>query len=131
VEFWYARELQDLLGYEKWSTFESVIEKSVIACKNGKQKPQDHFADVGKMVSLGSDAERRVKDYRLTRYACYLIAQNGDPRKEQIAFAMSYFAFQTRRQEILETRIAEIERLLDREKLTNTEKEFSRLIYEA
>lgn len=131
VEFWYARELQWLLEYSEWRKFEWVIERAMLACKNSKQKPQDHFVGADKMVSIGSDAERRVKDYRLTRYACYLIAQNGDPRKEQIAFAMSYFAFQTRKQEVLEARISEIERLLDREKLTNTEKEFSRLIYES
>ena len=103
----------------------------MIACKNSKQETQDHFVGADKMVSIWSGAERMKSDYRLTRFSCYLIAQNGDPRKEQIAFAMSYFAFQTRKQEVLETRMAEIERILDREKLTNTEKEFSRLIYEA
>ena len=127
VEFWYARELQWLLGYEKWERFEDVIERAKIAAKNNSIDSVNHFFPApGK-----SSGWRPSMDYHLTRYACYLIAQNGDSRKEQIAFAMSYFAFQTRKQEVLETRMAEIERILDREKLTNTEKEFSRLIYEA
>lgn len=130
VEFWFARELQGLLQYDTWRRFADVIERARVACKNSKQKISDHFAGAGKKVSLGSEAKREVEDYKLSRYACYLIAQNWDPRKEVIAFAMSYFAFQTRKQELLEKRIEEIERILDREKLTNTEKEFSRLIYE-
>lgn len=131
VEFWYARELQKLLWYDKWENFNQVIEKAKIACYKSKQSIEDHFADVRKMVSLGSEAKRGVEDYKLSRYSCYLIAQNWDPRKEVIAFAMSYFAFQTRKQELLEKRIEEIERIVDRDKLTSTEKEFSRLIYEA
>lgn len=130
VEFWFARELQELLQYDTWRRFSDVIERARVACKNSKQKISDHFAGVGKMISTGKEAKREVEDYKLSRYACYLIAQNWDPRKEVIAFAMSYFAFQTRKQELLEKRIEEIERILDREKLTNTEKEFSRLIYE-
>lgn len=130
MEFWYARELQNLLWYTKWENFSQVIEKAKVACYKAKQKIDDHFADVRKMISLPKEAKREVEDYKLSRYACYLIAQNWDPRKEIIAFAMSYFAFQTRKQEVLEKRIEEIERILDREKLTNTEKEFSRLIYE-
>jgi DNA-damage-inducible protein D len=130
VEFWYARDLQILLGYSKWDNFVQVIEKAKIACTNAAQEVNDHFADVGKMIDLGKGAQREIPEVMLTRYACYLIAQNGDPKKDQIAFAMSYFAVQTRKQELLEKRIGEWERLKAREKLTTSEKEFSGLIYE-
>jgi DNA-damage-inducible protein D len=130
VEFWYARELQKLLGYDKWSNFENVIEKAKIACNKAKQKVADHFADVGKMVDLGSGSKRDIFDIMLTRYACYLIAQNGDSRKDEIAFAMTYFAVQTRRQELVEERLAQWERLYAREKLSLTEKEFSGILFE-
>jgi DNA-damage-inducible protein D len=105
VEFWFARDLQQLLGYEKWDNFLNVISKAKTACEISKHNISDHFADVGKKVSIGSGAEAEVLDMILTRYACYLIAQNGDPRKEQIAFAQNYFAVQTRKLEVIEQRI--------------------------
>ncbi|MEK6968154.1 MAG: DNA damage-inducible protein D [Nanoarchaeota archaeon] len=130
IEFWYARDLQVLLGYDKWENFVNAIERAKIACKKSGQDVKDHFPEVRKMVELGSDAKREVDEHMLTRYACYLIAQNGDPRKEQIAFAQSYFAIQTRKQELIEKRIALIERLNARQKLAATETELSKLIYE-
>jgi len=130
VEFWYARDLQKLLKYNEWRNFVAVIEKAKKACKNSKQKIEDHFVDVNKMVTLGSGSEREIEDILLTRYACYLIAQNGDPRKDAIAFAQSYFAVQTRKQEIIEKRIALNERIHARNKLAASETELSKLIYE-
>jgi len=130
VEYWLARDIQELLGYDEWRNFVNVIDKAKIACKNARQDVMDHFVDVNKMVRLGSGSERVIDDIMLTRYACYLIAQNGDPRKEPIAFAQSYFAFQTRKQELLEERIDLIERLHAREKLVATETELSKLIFE-
>lgn len=130
VEFWYARELQELLGYNKWENFEQVIGKAKIACENAEQRASDHFADVRKMVELGSGSQRGVTDLKLTRYACYLIAQNGDPRKSEIAFAMTYFAVQTRKQELVEERLAAWERVQAREKLTSTERELSGVLFE-
>jgi DNA-damage-inducible protein D len=128
VEFWLARDLQQLLGYTKWDNFISVILKAKTACEATGNRVTDHFADVGKMVKLGSGSERKIEDIMLTRYACYLIAQNGDPQKEAIAFAQNYFALQTRKFELVEKRIIESERLLARQKLTETEKELSSII---
>ena len=130
VLFWYARELQALLGYDKWENFENVINKAKIASENAKQAVNDHFLDVGKTIPMPKGATKEVGDIMLTRYACYLIAQNGDPRKDEIAFAMSYFAVQTRKQEIIEQRLEELERIHAREKLSLTEKELSGIIFE-
>ena len=130
LEFWLARKLQDLLGYSQWRSFEAVIEKAKTACKNSGHNPQDHFAQTRKMVGIGSDAKRQIEDIALTRYACYLIAQNGDPSKDPIAFAQTYFAVQTRKQEIIEQRIAEVERFNARKKLALSEKQLSGIIYE-
>lgn len=130
MEFWLARDLQNLLGYSQWRSFEAVIKKAIVACENSGHNPEDHFARTRKMVDIGSGAERGIDDIALTRYACYLIAQNGDPSKDQIAFAQTYFALQTRKQEIIEKRIAELERLGARRKLSLSEKELSGIIYE-
>jgi len=130
VEFWLARDLQRLLGYEQWKNFKAVIDRAKIACEVAGHAVLDHFAEAGKMVSLGSGSRREVADMMLTRYACYLIAQNGDPRKEAIAFAQTYFAVQTRKLELIEKRILETERLSARRKLAGTEKELSGVIYE-
>ncbi|WP_309614131.1 DNA damage-inducible protein D [Flavobacterium sp.] len=130
VECWSARELQKLLGYSKWENFENVIQKAKDACHNAGEDINNHFPDIKKMVSIGSETERAIEDIALTRYACYLIAQNGDSRKEEIAFAQNYFAVQTRRAEIIEQRLLEFERVKAREKLTQTEKQLSGILFE-
>ncbi len=130
IDYWLARELQELLGYSDWRNFLNAINKAKESCETTGEAVSDHFVDVTKMVKIGSGAERKQENMMLTRYACYLIAQNGDPKKEQIAFAQSYFAIQTRKQEILEERILLMERLQAREKLAATETELSKNIYE-
>jgi DNA-damage-inducible protein D len=130
VECWSARELQEILNYSKWDNFLNVIEKAKNACINAGVNVTDHFAGIGKMVDLGSNAQRKIDDIALTRYACYLIAQNGDSSKNEIAFAQTYFAVQTRRQEIIEQRLLDIARVSAREKLSKSEKKLSGIIYE-
>ena len=130
IEFWFARDLQNLLGYTKWDNFLKVIFKAKTACELSGWKVSDRFADVGKTIKMPKTAEKTVPDIMLDRYACYLIAQNGDSKKEEIAFAQTYFATQTRKFEIIEKRIQDAERLKARQKLTETEKEFSGVIFQ-
>jgi len=130
VEYWLGRDLQHLLGYSEWRNFNTVISKAKVACEVSGHPVSDHFVDVNKMVDLGSGSRREVDDLMLTRYACYLIAQNGDSKKQPIAFAQTYFAVQTRKAELIEKRLLETERLSARKKLTTTEKELSEVIYE-
>ena len=118
AECWFARDIQSLLGYAKWENFEKVIEKAKVSCKNAGLKEEDHFLGIRKMVQIGSGSSREINDIALTRYACYLIAQNGDSSKDQVAFAQTYFATQTRKQELIEKRLGERERLIARKKLT-------------
>lgn len=130
IEFWYARDLMPLLGYDRWENFDKVIARAMESCESSGTLVSDHFREVTKMITAGKGAQRSVKDYLLTRYACYLIAQNGDPKKEEIAFAQSYFAVQTRRQEVIEERISLIERTEARGRLRESEKRLSQNIYE-
>lgn len=130
IEYWLARDLQVLLGYSKWDNFLNVVTKAKTACEVSGHAVADHFADVGKLVDLGSGSQRQIDELMLTRYACYLLAQNGDPKKPEIAFAQSYFAIQTRRAELIGERITAAERVRARKKLTETEKELSQVIFE-
>jgi DNA-damage-inducible protein D len=130
VEFWLARDLQEPLGYTRWENFSKVIDRAKTACEFSGYEVSDHFLDVTKMVDIGSGTRREIDDVALSRYACYLIAQNGDPSKDPIAFAQTYFALQTRKQELIEQRLGEIERLSARKKLTDSEKQLSGIIYE-
>ena len=130
VEYWLARDLQHLLGYAEWRNFGTVLSKAKTACEVSGHPVADHFVDVNKMVDLGSGSQREVDDLMLTRYACYLVAQNGDPRKQPIAFAQTYFAVQTRKAELIEQRLLEAERVTARKKLSQTERDLSEVIYE-
>ncbi|HEX5026693.1 MAG TPA: DNA damage-inducible protein D [Agriterribacter sp.] len=130
VECWSARELQEVLGYTKWDNFLKVIEKAKTACESSGMAVSDHFAGVGKMVELGSGSQREIDDIALTRYACYLVAQNGDSTKPSVAFAQTYFAVQTRKQEIIEQRLLEVDRVTARERLTKSEKKLSGILFE-
>lgn len=130
IEFWYARDLMSLLGYGRWENFDKAINRAMKSCETSGIEVSDHFREVTKLITAGKGAQRPVKDYMLTRYACFLIAQNGDPQKEEIAFAQSYFAVQTRKQELIEERISLIERTAARERLRESEKRLSQNIYE-
>jgi DNA-damage-inducible protein D len=130
LECWSARELQEVFGYSEWRNFTKVLDKAKNACENAGEKLSDHFVGVNKMIQLPKGAERKIEDIALSRYACYLVAQNGDPAKTPVAFAQTYFAVQTRKQELIEQRLLEVERVIARNKLSKTEKKLSGIIFE-
>jgi len=130
VECWSARELMEILGYLRWENFKNALEKAKTACEKAGEKTTSHFADVTKTVDMAKCAKRKVEDMALTRYACYLVAQNSDPSKPEVAFAQTYFAVQTRKQELIEKRLLDVERVSAREKLSQSEKKLSQIIYE-
>lgn len=130
VEYWLARDIMRPLGYSRWENFETAVKRAMASCETSKTPVESHFREATKMVELGSGTSREVRDYKLTRYACYLIAQNGDPRKEEIALAQAYFAVQTRRQEVIEQRMAEIQRVQSRRTLTESEKQLAGIAFE-
>ncbi len=130
IEYWLARDIQHLLGYDEWRNFTAVITKAKTACEVSGHSVRDHFVDVNKTIQMPKSAQKEIPDIMLTRYACYLVAQNGDPRKQEIAFAQTYFAIQTRRAELIEQRLLEAERVSARQKLSATEKELSEVIFE-